>query len=107
MRQRQRNPKDVSHIELNDKSMHKTAEAAAREAAAESQAQQARKVELKLHTRRKAAHVSNICLPALPKNAHNTMLKRAGHLHLYTSMTVVELCSSWRSCTNVCQLRTS
>ena len=65
MRQSQRAPKDVSHIEMDDKSMHKTAEAAAQGAAAESKLQEARKVELKLHTRRKAAHVS-INLATLP-----------------------------------------
>jgi len=67
MRQSQRAPKDVSHIEMDDKSMHKTAEAAAQGAAAESKLQEARKVELKLHTRRKAAHLMAMLHERVPE----------------------------------------
>ena len=58
MRQQQKAPKEVSHIEIDARSMHKTADAAAQEAGAEARSMEARKVEMRLHTKRKAAQVS-------------------------------------------------
>ena len=63
MRQKQREKEaartDVSQIAVDEKSMHKTAEVAAQEAAAESRTRDTEKVAMKLHTKRKAALVSD------------------------------------------------
>ncbi len=104
MRQKERAPKDASHIEMDAKSMHKTPEAAAQEAAAESRAQEARKVDLKLHTKRKAAHVSTACCCHLVTCGARVRLVG---LPLHGSLTAERVGSSWPSFTNACLQRTS